>query len=91
MCSITTSDCNIREAKLNFHDVVKFDARVSLYVKGYKGYRNYDLRFDRPLRIDYRLSYPTQVVNLGSDAYNVNERNDSIADTTDRQCIVSEI
>ena len=29
-----------KQAKLNFHDVVKFDARVSLYVKGYKGYRN---------------------------------------------------
>ena len=54
------------QAKLNSHDVVKFDARVSLYVKGYKGYRNYDLRFDRPLEIDYRLSYPTKVTNLGN-------------------------
>lgn len=38
-------------------DVVEFCARVSIYEKGYKGYRN-DV-FDRPIEKDYRLSRPT--------------------------------
>lgn len=35
-------------------DVVEFCARVSIYEKGYKGYRN-DV-FDRPIEKDYRMS-----------------------------------
>lgn len=39
---------------------VAFDARVTSYIKGYKGYR--DDVFDAPLQKDYRLSNPTKVV-----------------------------
>lgn len=38
-------------------------ARVSIYEKGYKGYRN-DV-FDRPIEKDYRLSRPTKIKKIG--------------------------
>lgn len=44
-------------------DVVEFCARVSVYEKGYKGYRN-DV-FDRPIEKDYRLSRPTKIKKIG--------------------------
>lgn len=44
-------------------DVVEFCARVSIYEKGYKGYRN-DV-FDRPIEKDYRLSRPTKIKKIG--------------------------
>lgn len=40
-------------------DVVKFEARVTRYVKGYRGFRN-DVD-DRPVEVDYKLSHPTKV------------------------------
>lgn len=40
-------------------DVIKFEARVKRYVKGYKGYRD-DVE-DRPIEVDYKLSFPTKV------------------------------
>ena len=43
-------------------DVVEFCARVSIYEKGYKGYRN-DV-FDRPIEKDYRLSRPTKIKKI---------------------------
>jgi hypothetical protein len=39
-------------------DVISFDARVTEYIKGYKGYRE-DIY--KPLEIDYRLSNLTKV------------------------------
>lgn len=46
--------------KLNLEEgmVVKFDARVSEYIKGYRGYRE-DVYC--PISIDYRLSHPTKL------------------------------
>lgn len=44
-------------------DVVEFCARVSIYEKGYKGYRN-DV-FDRPIEKDYRLLRPTKIKKIG--------------------------
>lgn len=44
-------------------DVVEFCAGVSIYEKGYKGYRN-DV-FDRPIEKDYRLSRPTKIKKIG--------------------------
>ena len=41
-------------------DTVKFNARATQYEKGYKGCR-LDLLVERPLQIDWRLSFPTQV------------------------------
>lgn len=41
-------------------DIVKFDARVSEYEKGYKGY-NYMQRILNPVSKDYRLTYPTKI------------------------------
>lgn len=43
-------------------DVVEFCARVSIYEKGYKGYRN-DV-FGRPIEKDYRLSRPTKIKKI---------------------------
>jgi len=40
-------------------DVISFDARVTSYQKGYKGFRE-DV-FDKPISTDFRLSYPTRV------------------------------
>ncbi|WP_221051330.1 hypothetical protein [Shewanella algae] len=40
-------------------DTVSFDARVSQYEKGYRGYR--DDIYDRPVEIDYRLERPTKI------------------------------
>jgi len=46
--------------KLQEGDVVKFQARVKEYVKGYRGYRE-DVEYEHPVEQDYKLSYPTQV------------------------------
>lgn len=46
-------------------DVITFSARVSRYVKGYKGYR--DDVFDKPIETDYRLSFPTHVRKVNAD------------------------
>ena len=39
-------------------DVVRFDARVKTYERGYKGYRD-DVY--KPIEIDYKLSHPTKL------------------------------
>ena len=39
---------------------VEFDARVTTYIKGYKGRR--DDVFDAPVEMDYKLERPTRVV-----------------------------
>jgi hypothetical protein len=47
-------------------DVVKFEARVTEYLKGYKGRRDED-DFEgnyQSLEYDYRLSFPTKIVKL---------------------------
>ncbi|CAH0530728.1 hypothetical protein CTH30272_03070 [Allocatenococcus thiocycli] len=38
---------------------VEFDARVTTYEKGYKGYR--DDVYDAPITIDYKLERPTKI------------------------------
>ncbi len=57
--------CGKRLESLNLkeNDVVRFDARVTPYQKGYKGYR--DDVYDSPIETDYRLSFPTNVVKVG--------------------------
>lgn len=40
-------------------DIVRFDARVKPYVKGYRGYRE-DV-YDSPIETDYKLSNPTNL------------------------------
>lgn len=50
-----------RDANLEPGDIVEFTARVSKYVKGYKGYR-WDVY--KPIEVDYKLSYPTKIKNL---------------------------
>jgi len=45
--------------KLQAGDIVRFDARVKPYVKGYRGYR--DDVYDKPVETDYRLSNPTNL------------------------------
>jgi hypothetical protein len=48
----------IESASLNIGDAVTFDARVTQYEKGYKGYRE-DVY--APIETDYRLSNPTKL------------------------------
>lgn len=43
-------------------DIVQFDARVTSYIKGYRGYR--DDVYDAPIEKDYRLSFPTKLVKV---------------------------
>lgn len=45
---------------------VEFDARVTTYIKGYKGRR--DDVFDAPLEMDYKLERPTRVVIRATQA-----------------------
>jgi hypothetical protein len=56
--------CGKRLEKLNLkeNDIVRFDARVTPYIKGYRGYR--DIEEYRPIEKDYRLSFPTNVVKV---------------------------
>lgn len=44
-------------------DVIAFQARVTAYEKGYKGYRE-DVY--KPIEIDYRLSNPTKIAKIAS-------------------------
>ncbi|MEM4099028.1 MAG: hypothetical protein QXW57_04695 [Candidatus Micrarchaeaceae archaeon] len=41
-------------------DVVKFQARVQEYVKGYRGWKE-DIIIDNPPSVDLKLSFPTKV------------------------------
>lgn len=52
-------------AALDLHvgDVISFQARVTVYEKGYKGYRD-DVY--KPIEIDYRLSNPTKITRIAS-------------------------
>lgn len=47
---------------LQVGDVISFQARVTAYEKGYKGYRD-DVY--KPIEIDYRLSNPTKISKIG--------------------------
>jgi|SRR5579862_1443914 len=49
----------MQRLNLQVGDEVIFDARVTEYEKGYKGYRE-DV-YDAPIEVDYRLSNPTKV------------------------------
>lgn len=42
-------------------DIVKFEARATRYVKGYRGYRE---NVDKPVEVDYKLSHPTKVIRV---------------------------
>jgi hypothetical protein len=48
---------------LQIGDVISFQARVTAYEKGYKGYRE-DVY--NPIEIDYRLSNPTKITRIAS-------------------------
>jgi len=48
-----------KEADLQLGDIVMFNARSKEYEKGYKG-RRWDV-FDKPIRKDYKLVYPTNI------------------------------
>jgi hypothetical protein len=56
--------CGKQLDKLNLkeNDIVRFDARVTTYEKGYKGHR--DIEEYKPIELDYRLSFPTKVVKV---------------------------
>lgn len=49
------------EAGLREGDVVQFKARVTTYLKGYRGRREIE---EKPVELDYRLSFPTDVKKL---------------------------
>jgi hypothetical protein len=46
---------------LKENDIVRFDARVKSYIKGYKGY-NLEREIESPLREDFKLSHPTKII-----------------------------
>jgi hypothetical protein len=50
--------------QLEMGDLVRFDARVKTYVKGYRGRR--DDVFDAPIERDYKLSHPTKLEKLSA-------------------------
>ena len=56
-----TSGKRIQELGLSVGDKVSFFARVSKYVKGYRGNRD-DMYDAPPVSIDYKLNNPTQIV-----------------------------
>ena len=45
-------------------DVVRFNARVTEYEKGYKGRQDEDAYNYKPIQRDYRLSFPTQFIKM---------------------------
>jgi len=45
-------------------DVVRFNARVTRYTKGYMGTRDEDFDDRPPVELDYRLSFPTKLMAL---------------------------
>ena len=49
------------DANLSEGDTVQFDARVKMYEKGYKGRRE---DVDSYIEDDYKLSFPTKIINL---------------------------
>jgi hypothetical protein len=51
---------------LKENDIVRFDARVSSYEKGYKGYR--DIDDYKPIETDYRLSFPTNMTKVSNNS-----------------------
>jgi hypothetical protein len=51
----------LAELYLQADDIIQFDARVTPYEKGYKGYRD---DVDAPISIDYRLSFPTNIKKI---------------------------
>lgn len=45
-------------------DIIRFDARVTDYIKGYRGHR-YEEDYDcKPVERDFRLSFPTKFVKV---------------------------
>jgi hypothetical protein len=49
------------KVELQEGDVVRFDARVKEYEKGYKGYRE---DVCKSIEIDYKLSHPTRIEKI---------------------------
>ena len=54
--------CGKWSKNIKVGDKIAFDARVSEYIKGYKGYR--DDVYGKPITKDYRLERPTKVIIL---------------------------
>lgn len=52
----------LEDLKLVEGDEITFQARVTDYIKGYRGYRE-DV-YDKPIETDYRLSHPTKVAKV---------------------------
>ncbi len=59
-----TQGKRLEKLNLKENDIVRFDARVTPYEKGYKGYRDDDYGDFKPIELDYRLSFPTNVVKM---------------------------
>ncbi len=52
----------LESLKLAVDDKISFEARVTPYIKGYRGHR--DLFDAPPVEVDYRLSHPTKIKRL---------------------------
>ena len=49
-------------------DEIQFDARVTSYIKGYRGW-NEERAWENPPRTDYRLSHPTKFAKVNQTKY----------------------
>jgi len=56
--------------KLTKGDVVRFDARVTSYEKGYMGRQDEDAYDFKPVETDYRLSFPSKFIKVSTTAPN---------------------
>ena len=58
----------IKECNLEIGDIIQFNARVTLYRKGYREDDD-----ENPFRFDYRLSFPTKIAKIGVNETAKNE------------------
>lgn len=52
----------MEELNLQPGDNICFDARVKRYTKGYRGRRELNDEYSKPIEVDYKLSHPTNIV-----------------------------
>jgi hypothetical protein len=56
----------LKELNLQPGDKIEFTARVTTYIKGYRGRREDDWDRHTAVSVDYRLSHPTQFKKVGN-------------------------
>jgi len=57
-----------KELDLKKGHIIRFNARVTEYEKGYRGRRDEDDYDYNPVQIDYRLSFPTKFIKVSEQS-----------------------